>query len=343
MADLSHYAIPDPEFVNALAQTPPPFASPSADALQGDEEVKRRQKIVAEMLRAAVAAFNPPQGVIVEEKRIPVTSPPGDIAVRVYTPEPRDTSETFAVYVDFHGSGYSVGTLDSDELDCRALSVKNRIVVVNVDYRLAPQFPWPTGPNDAYDAVKWVARDSTELRVDLKKGFIIGGTSAGGNFTCTVAQRAREDPELQGKITGQVLQSPETVTHSKEFPESLKDKLKSYEQFKSDPILTRENIALFMGAYKPGNQFDPLVSPILAKSLAGLPPAYVQIAGADPLRDEGLLYAQMMQESGVQTKVDVYPGVPHGFAAFYPKLAISAKWRTDLDTGVQWLLGFSKA
>lgn len=342
MADWTQYATPDPEFVEALAKTPPIPPSFENDALDGDQEVIRRQKFVAERQRKVVEAAGPPVGITVVEKRVPVTTPPGDIAVRIYTPQSQDTSETFPMLVHFHGGGYSIGNLDTDELVCRANSARHRIIVVNVDYRLAPQFRWPSGPNDAYDAVRWIALNAQELRGDLRKGFIIGGLSAGGNFTCSVTQRAREDPGLQGKITGQVLQIPGTISHAKEFLEKFKDKLKSYEQCKDDPILNRTNIGLFMGAYQPGDPSHPLVSPLLAKSFSGLPPAYVQIAGADPLRDEGLLYAQMMQESGVPTKVDVYPGVPHGFSIYYPTIGASVKWRADLEVGIQWLLGFSK-
>ncbi|EJD06359.1 uncharacterized protein FOMMEDRAFT_151600 [Fomitiporia mediterranea MF3/22] len=348
MTDWSHYSTPDPEFVEASANTPPQPVPEVKNALEVDEEVIRRQKIVVEMMSKPVEAAGPPVGAIVEEKRIPVTTPPGDIAIRIYTPQSQDASETFPVYVHFHGGGYCVGNLDMDELTCRAKSSKHRIVVVNVDYRLAPQFRWPTGPNDAYDAVKWilvlfqVALNAPGLRVDLKKGFIVGGISAGGNFTCIITQRAREDPELQGKITGQVMQIPETISHTKEFPENLKEKLKSYEEFRHDPLFPIANLELYFAAYQSGDASDPLVSPLLAKSFSGLPPAYVQIAGADALRDEGLLYSQRLEESEVPTKVDVYPGVPHAFTIWYPTIGASVKWRADLDIGIQWLLGFVK-
>ncbi|EJD06361.1 uncharacterized protein FOMMEDRAFT_102151 [Fomitiporia mediterranea MF3/22] len=342
MADWSHYATPDPEFMAAVAKAPPTSLPEVKTALEGDQVLIGAQKASGEMMRKAVEAAGPPVGITVVEKRIPVTTPPGDIAIRIYTPQSQDSSETFPVYVHLHGGGYSLGNLDMDELVCREISAKHRIVVVNVDYRLAPQFRWPTGPTDAYDAVKWVSSNASELRVDLKKGFIVGGLSAGGNFTCVVTQRAREDPGLQDKITGQILQVPGTMSHAKEFPEHLRDKLKSHEQCKDDPILPRSNLALFTGAYQPGDPWDPAVSPLLAKSFSGLPPAYVQIAGMDPLRDEGLLYAQMMQESGVSTKVDVYPGVSHGFTYYYPTISAAVKWRADLDVGIQWVLTFAK-
>ncbi|KAL5526997.1 hypothetical protein ACEPAF_8726 [Sanghuangporus sanghuang] len=342
MAQWAHYSTPNEEFLKALAERPP-FSPPVVkDPKEGDEEIMKQQKLTEERLRTVVEAAGSPEGIVVEEKLVPVTTPPGEIKVRVYTPQSEDSSEIFPVYVHIHGGGYCVGTLDLDEFVCRAASAKHRIVVVNVDYRLAPQFPFPTGIEDSYEAVKWVEANAASLRVDLKKGFIVGGKSAGGNFTCVITQRARSDPVLQGKLTGQILQIPSTVTHSGGYPEKFKDKMISYEQNKDDPILNRAYLALFIGAYKPGPQSDVRVSPLLAESFEGLPPAYVQIAGADVLRDEGLLYEQFMREAGVPTKLDVYTGVPHGFNTVYPELRISEKWDEDFHAGMEWLLRFSK-
>lgn len=122
------------------------------------------------------------KGLTTEDKRVPVSQPLGDIRVRVYTPDSQEASETFPVYVHIHGKylniilnclfrnnlwsshtyhtdeggGYSIGTVDTDEFYCRGVSVKHHVIIVSVDYRLAPQFPWPTGPEDSYEAVKWV-------------------------------------------------------------------------------------------------------------------------------------------------------------------------------------------
>ncbi|KAL5526185.1 hypothetical protein ACEPAG_7524 [Sanghuangporus baumii] len=343
MAQWAHYSTPpNEEFLKALAERSTYYPPAVKSSKEGDEEIIKQQKLTEEVSRKAVEAAGPPEGIVVEEKLVPVTTPPGEIKVRVYTPQSEDPSEIFPVYVHIHGGGYSIGTLDLDEFVCREASAKHRIVVVNVDYRLAPQFPFPTGIEDTYEAVKWVEANASSLRVDLKKGFIVGGRSAGGNFTCVVTQRARSDPVLQGKLTGQVLQIPSTITHAGGYPEKLKGKMISYEQNKDDPILSPPYLALFIGAYKPGPQSDVRVSPLLAESFEGLPPAYVQIAGADVLRDEGLLYEQFMREAGVPTKLEVYPGVPHGFDVYYPELKISQKWRADFHIGMQWLLGFSK-
>ena len=109
--------------------------------------------------------------------------------------------------------------MDFDDLKCREICFKHRIVVVNVNYRHAPQFTWPTAPDDAYEATKWVAENTTKIRVDLEAGFIVGGASAGANLTCQVTQRAPNDELLKNKITGQVLQVPSVLTHGQDFIE----------------------------------------------------------------------------------------------------------------------------
>ncbi|THH03607.1 hypothetical protein EW145_g6146 [Phellinidium pouzarii] len=323
MAQWAHYSTPDPEW---LAHKPvlwsDPNATPESENEGSETKLLRLQRRVAETLKQHVKEASAPVGITVEEQRIRMSRHPGEIAVRVYTPKLDDAEETFPVIIQLHGGGFCLGTLDNDELKCRALCATHRTVVVNVDYRLAPAFPWPVGLNDSYDAVKWVVRDAPDLRVSIDKGLIVSGESAGANFTCVIAQRARDDPELKGKITGQVLQIPSTCSGRLQgYPEKYKDQLLSFEQNKDDPIITRSMMKMFVDAYKPAPAGNPEVSPLLAESFVGLPPAYVQVAGADALRDEGLLYTQLMQESGVQTKLDVYPGVPHGFATSLPQLA----------------------
>ena len=119
----------------------------------------------------------------------------------------------------FLGGGFCYGSLDSDDLKCRDLCSKHRLVVVNVNYRHAPQFPWPSAPVDSYEATKWVVENAAKIRVNLKAAFIVGGTSAGANIACQITQRARDDADMTGVITGQVLQIPSVLTHNQDFME----------------------------------------------------------------------------------------------------------------------------
>jgi len=204
---------------------------------------------------------------------------------------------------------------------------------------LAPEHPFPEGIHDCLDALKWAISSAEELKIDAKLGVIVGGASSGANFTCAVTLLAREDEFFkETPITGQVLIIPTTCSPYA-VPEKYKDVMLSRMELYDAPGLDEHAIKMFIDAYNTGHvpnsqASNPLVSPLLAGTHKGLPPAYFQIAGLDPLRDEGLIYEQVLMESGIKTKLDIYPGVPHGFM----NLPIKArtKHRTDLRAAIEW-------
>ncbi|ESK96662.1 esterase lipase [Moniliophthora roreri MCA 2997] len=219
----------------------------------------------------------------------------------------------------------------------KTTSVDLRVSVVNCEYRLAPEYPFPTAVNDALAALKYVASHPEEFSASLKKGFIVAGASAGGNLAAVLSHLARDDSFFQDKpVTGQHLQVP-MVCHPAAYPEKYKSSLLSMEQIKDAPGLTREDIGDIIGWYA-GTPEDPKFSPLLLSSHQGLPPAFIQVCGLDPLRDEGLLYEKVLKEAGVPTRLEVYPGVMHGFNAFYASIGQAAKWRKDCTEGLTWLL-----
>ncbi|GBE85766.1 AB hydrolase superfamily protein [Sparassis crispa] len=225
----------------------------------------------------------------------------------------------------------------------RKLSVEHRLSIVNVDYRLAPEHVYPIPWDDAYAATKWVVRNTSFLSASLAKGFIVAGTSAGANLAAAVACRARDDPFFaETPVTGQVLQVPPLLHPEDPAAEKYSSELLSMEQNKDGPVMTRDGVfAMTRMAKVPLS--DSHFSVLLQPSHAGVPPVYMQVAGMDPLRDEGLLYAKLLEQAGVATKVDVYPGVPHGFSNMFPQLTISVKANKDLNDGIRWLLGISDA
>ena len=158
-------------------------------------------------------------------------------------------------------------------------------------------------------------------------------------MTAVVAHQCRDD-KLSPPITGCLLMIPFYCV-SDFIPEAWKSDYKSWEQNKSAPILTRAATDLFMDNYCPEEKRkDPLLSVALwPNALAGLPPSYFQICGQDPLRDEALIVERQMREKeGIKTKVDVYPGLPHGFHSVVPTLKASEKFVNDTVEGVRWLL-----
>jgi len=262
-----------------------------------------------------------------------------EITCRIYQPEnPPSGGSPLAVI--YHGGGWCIGGLENEELQCRLFASKLGVTSVNVDYRLAPEHQFPVPIQDAYDATKWAASNAATFGADPSTGFIIGGTSAGGNMTAVVAHLWRDD-KATPSITGCLLMIP-AYCDSKFFPDKYKADYKSFEQNKHAPILSEKAMDLFINNYIPNedDRKDPLFSVLLWETgHSNLPPSYFQICGQDPLRDEALIFERIMrEEEGTKTKVDVYPGLPHGFHSVVPTLKASGNFVQDTVNGVKWLL-----
>lgn len=236
------------------------------------------------------------------------------------------------------GGGFCVGSPDGEALSCRAFVEQYGAVCVNVDYRLAPEHPFPAAVTDSWDALQWAAANATtRLKADPSKGFIVGGTSAGGNISAVLTHLAK-DAKLSPPLTGQYLCIP-AVLADDVVPEKYKSQYKSMAENANAPVLPREAINAFMEAYNPDSTSELYVPFNHPTGHGGLPPAYFQVCGLDPLRDEALIYEKVLrEENGIKTKLDIYPGLPHGFWSFFPTLASSKKLREDILIGVGWLL-----
>ncbi len=186
--------------------------------------------------------------------------------------------------------------------------------------------------------MQWAAKNAKSFGADPSLGFVIGGTSAGGNLTAVLAHLAR-DEGLSPPLTGQYLAIP-AVLPDDVVPEKYKEFYLSYEQNKHAPVLPQAAIDMFMNGYKPDHH-DPLFAVFNhPKGHANLPPAYFQVNGLDPLRDDAIIYERVLREEyGIKTKLDMYPGLPHGFWGFFPMLKSSDQFRVDMAEGVGWLLG----
>jgi len=256
-----------------------------------------------DVIREGIAAqyANAPAGepvANVENRTIP--GPAGEIPVRIYTPE---GSGPFPLLVFFHGGGWVICTLDTHDGQCRSLANGAGCIVVSVDYRLAPEHKFPAAPEDCYAATLWVAEHATELNGDASR-LAIGGDSAGGNLTAVVAQMARDHngPHL----VFQLMIYPAT-----DFTAQTPSKTANAEGY----FLTLDDMNWFENHYlrNKADRLNPLASPLLAKNLSNLPPALILTAEYDPLRDEGELYGQRLQEAGVPVVVRRYDGLIHGF------------------------------
>lgn len=168
------------------------------------------------------------------------------ITIRVHSPK-KAPAEGSPLAVILHGGGYSIGDLDSEQLLCRRLSEELGFVCVNVDYRLAPEHPFPTAVHDCWDTTQWAAAHAAELKADPSKGFVVGGTSAGGNLSSVVGHLAR-DEKLSPPLTGLLLMIPACLGHQV-VPEKYQAEYQSYEQNKNAPILGRAALQLFEGTW----------------------------------------------------------------------------------------------
>lgn len=242
--------------------------------------------------------------------------------------------------VIFHGGGWCIGGLENEELLCDRLASELGMVVVNVDYRLAPEHKYPTAAHDCYDALKWAAANHSNLGADPSKGFVVGGTSAGGNLTAVTTLLARDD-KLSPPLTGSLLMIPAVCYHAA-MPDKFQKDFYSWDQNKNAAILSEKACELFIDNYVPEHKDrkNELFSPLLWKAgHDNLPPQVFQICGMDPLRDEALIYERLLrEEKGTKTKVLMYPGLPHGFWSIVPTLEASKKFVDDSVASVQWLL-----
>jgi acetyl esterase len=216
----------------------------------------------------------------------------GGRPARLYWPE--DESDAFLVY--FHGGGHVLGSLDSHDQTCRFLAREGRMRVLSVDYRLAPEHPFPAAIDDCLAAYEWAlehAPDPTRIAV--------GGDSAGGNLAAAVSQLADRKPAMQLLI----------------YPVcDFTEKRDSYRLFGEDFLLTERNMDWYRANYVPDEDAarDPRASPLLADDLSGAPRTYLTIAGFDPLRDEALAYGRRLEEAGADVTVALHEGLIHGFA-----------------------------
>ena len=216
------------------------------------------------------------------------------------------------VIINFHGGGWALGALDQSDWLCSQVCLGVGAVVVSVDYRLAPTHQFPTAVLDSIAAVNWVAGHADELRIDVDR-IALMGDSAGGNLAAVVCQllRDRGGPA----IAHQALLYPATDLRTPDDFDPANPALADW------PILSSASMVTFRDHYlgPDGDPTDPMASPILAKDLSGLPPALVQVAEYDPLRDDGIRYARAMQEAGTPVRLTEYVGMPHGYFSF-PKV-----------------------
>jgi len=249
------------------------------------------------------------------------------IKIRIY--QPSNTSG-LPLLVFFHGGCWVIGDLDTHDNDCRSLAKLASCVVVSVDYRLAPEHPFPCGVEDAYEATMWSYNNAIALGANPLLMFV-GGVSAGGNLAAAVAimSQDRSGPPL----AGQMLVYPITDCDLTR---------KSYRKFGKGYLLTKKTMKWSWEQYAPELKMHPWASPIRALSHRRLPPCLMMVANCDPLRDEGVLYAETLKSSGVPVQLRVFEGQIHAFFSAVPPTSSSIEAQQEAATWInETCLNFS--
>jgi len=226
----------------------------------------------------------------------------GGVRMRMYTPV-AGGAEPLPVLVYFHGGGFVIGDLETHDGLCRQLANEGGFRVIAVDYRRAPEHPFPAALDDALAAVKWIETHASELGVDANR-IAVGGDSAGGALAAEVAQAAKAKGGT--RIAFQMLLFPVT---------QIGGETASLREFALGYFLDKPTLDWFFAQYAPAgvDRSDPRVSPLNAVDFKGLPPAYVMLGGFDPLHDEGLAYVGKLRDAGVAVELADYSGLVHCF------------------------------
>lgn len=274
-------------------------------------------------MRELTGAFPGPQiHVAVSEVSIP-GGDSGVIGARHYRPA---GAEPAPLLVFYHGGGWALGDLDTHDQLCRLTCRDAGIHVLSIDYRLAPEHPAPAAVDDAYAAFRWAHEHAADLGA-IGGRVVVGGDSAGGNLAAVVSQLARDDggpvPVLQWLLYPRTDFTAQT---------------RSLSLFAAGFLLTKHDLDWFHARYLDGSGLgpeDPRVSPLLADTLSGLPPALITIAGFDPLRDEGERFATALSAAGNAVDLRCMGSLTHGFANLFPLRGDSATATAELISALR--------
>ena len=274
----------------------------------------KMHQLEAPAARATYAAMkdiaDPPIGDLAAMTDLTIPGPAGDIPARLF-----DTAATRAagpLVLFFHGGGFVIGDLDTHASFCAEVSRSLDLPVLAVDYRLAPESPWPAAPDDCEAAARWAAASPEALGRSVT-GLIVCGDSAGGNLAIVTAMALRDAPAAV-PVIAQLPFYPATDT-SREYP--------SYSQFADGFLLTRDSMEWFNAAYQA--EAEHIRTSPLKGDLAGMPPAVVVTASLDPIRDQGRAYAAALAEAGVPVVFREAVGNIHGFITLRKAIPSSAE------------------
>ena len=258
--------------------------------------------------------------------------------LRILVYRPGAATEKLPLLILFHGGGMCVGSPEGNSALCQTLAVEHNIVVISPQYRLGPEFPFPTGMDDSYDALTHIVKTAASHGADPGLGLLLGGESAGAVISAILSLQAR-DEKLDPPVTGTWLAAGSFISPSA-VPEEYKIHYLSRfdETCLQSPMLSEAQKNAFDSCFKPDYTSPKYRASIWPGGHKGLGRTYFQACGMDINRDDSYIYRHMLAKQGVETKLDSYPGVPHCFWVAFPEAQMGRKWKEDTKAAFQWLL-----
>jgi acetyl esterase/lipase len=291
-------------------------------------DISAARRMMDELAAAQMAKAQPIEGISTVDRRVPGPGGAPEVFVRIY--QPTDRPDTLPALLWIHGGGYVMGSVERDDLLAKHLARVGQCVVASVEYRLAPEHPFPAPVEDCYAALKWLSAQSTELGVN-KARIAIGGASAGSGLAAGLAVLTRDRAEVE--VAFQLLIYP-MIDDRNIAPASV--------TVPDTFVWTRENNLMgwraYLGREPGGTDVSPYAAAARTTDLKGLPPAYIPVGDLDLFLDENMTYAQRLLAAGVPTELHVYPGAFHGFNGFVPNAEISRRFNTDRDNVLKRML-----
>jgi len=301
-----------------------PSEKVSANDSTPESNIAETRKRLREMMKLRPPLAAESDGVLMQERNIPGLKDSTQVRVLVYTPTSKSTLRP--AILDIHGGAFVLGSADDGDATNRRLAKDVNAVIVSVDYRLAPEHPFPAAIDDSYAALEWLHGHAAELGVDPTKVAVMGG-SAGGGLAASLALLARDKGKIP--IKGQFLIYP-----------SLDDRAFT----KLDPtcapgtaVPLERAYGMYLGTPELREDVSPYAFAARAQSLVGLPPAFIAVGAVDGLADQDIAYARRLIQSGVATELHVYPGAFHGFN-MASEAGVSRKFYSDLRSSLQRIL-----
>lgn len=325
-SELDKLAEIDPEIGGILKHLPP---SP----LLGLEPVEMMMK-----MRAGFDSIPIPSPTLEVKEQQATYSTRDGTTLRLCIYKPATASSALPLVVWYHGGGGCIGRPEMNTQLYRTTALRQRCVVVAPQYRLAPEHKYPAGIQDSWDALQYIAANAHEVGASPKSGFVVGGESAGAVISAVLCLQAR-DNGLSPPLTGAFLSAGSFLN-----PQGVPDEYKLSYRSRTDPTclnspaLGKETKAAFDACLQPDYSSPSYRAALSETGHNELPRTYFQSCGMDINRDESFIYRHILHESGVETRLDVYPGCPHCFWFAWGETSQGRKWERDTQDGLKWLL-----